>query len=130
MVPKLILIHYNINFIIFSAPPVSVQIDNIVSTTTAGENYLLTCSVLGAENLNPTITYRWIRNNSTQVGTNSNTLFFTPLRLIDAGSYVCEVIISSNSLTDIIAMNATSQDTRIQSEFFTIGSEVIIVCLH
>ena len=119
MVPKLMLVVIVITTFlkIFSAPHVSVQIDNIVSTTTAGENYLLTCSVLGAENLNPAITYRWIKNNSSLVGTNSNTLFFTPLRLTDAATYVCEVIISSNYLTDIIAMNATSQDVRIQSEF-------------
>ena len=103
---------------LFSAPPVSVQIgNNIVSTPTAGENYLLTCTESGAENLNPTITYRWIKNNSTLVGTNSNTLFFTPLRLTDAATYVCEVIISSNYLSgDIIAMNVNPQDVRIQSE--------------
>ena len=106
------------NFI--SAPTVSVQIGNIVSTPTAGENYLLTCSVSGAENLHPTITYRWIKNSSTrlQVATNSSTLFFTPLRLIDAASYICEVTINSNSLSgDIIAMSANLQYVRIQSKY-------------
>ena len=124
MVSKLMLVYIAtlMFIIIISAPPVSVQIDNIVSTTTAGENYLLTCSVLGAENLNPTITYRWTKNNGTLVGENSNTLFFTPLRLSNAGSYICEVIISSNYLTDIIAMNATSQDVTIQSEFYNINT--------
>ena len=105
---------------LFSAPTVSVQIGNIVSTPTAGENYLLTCSVSGAENLYPTITYRWIKNSSTrlQVGTNSSTLFFTPLQLTDAASYICEVTISSNYLSgDIIAMNANPQYVRIQSEY-------------
>ena len=100
-----------------SAPSVSVQIGSIVATPTAGENYLLTCSVSGAENLNPTTIYRWTKNGGTQVGTSSNTLFFTPLRLTDAASYVCEVIISSVYLAgDIVAMNVNPQDVRIQSE--------------
>jgi hypothetical protein len=106
---------------LFSAPPVSVQIGNIVSTPTAGQNYLLTCTVSGAENLNPITTYRWIKSSGTQtqVGTNSNTLFFTPLRLSDAASYICEVTISSSYLTGgIITMNANPQDVRIQSEFY------------
>ena len=105
---------------LISAPSLSVQISNIVATPTAGENYLLTCSVSGAENLSPTITYRWTKNNGTQtqVGTNSNTLFFTPLGLSDAASYGCEVTISSSYLSgNIVGMNANTQDVRIQSEY-------------
>ena len=102
----------------FSAPSVSVQISDDGATQTAGQNYQLTCSVTGAENINPMITYRWTKNNGTgqsQVGTNSNTLSFDPLRLSDAASYVCEVTISSTYLTgDIIEMNTSPQDFRIQ----------------
>ena len=98
----------------------SVQISDSGATPTAGESYQLTCSVTGAENLNPTITYRWTRNSGsgqTQVGAYSSTLSFTPLRLADAASYVCEVTISSNYLTgDIVAMKINPQDIRIQSE--------------
>ena len=82
-------------FLIFSAPPVSVQVSGDGAIPSAGEDYQLTCSVTGAENLNPTTTYRWTRNSGsgqTQVGANSNTLSFTPLRLADAASYVCGVI--------------------------------------
>ena len=108
------------NFLLFSAPSVSVQISDSRSTPTAGEDYQLTCSVSGAENLNPNITYRWTRNSGsgqTQVGANSNTLSFTPLRLADAASYVCGVTISSSYLTgDIVAMAINPQDIRIQSE--------------
>ena len=105
---------------LISAPSLSVQISNIVATPTAGENHLLTCSVSGAENLSPTITYRWAKNNGTQskVETNSNNLFFTPLRLSDAASYGCEVTISSSYLSgNIVAMSANTQDIRIQSEY-------------
>ena len=98
----------------------SVQISG-GATPTAGEDYQLTCSVSGAENLNPTTTYRWIRSSSsgqTQVGTNSNILSFTPLRLADAASYFCEVTIHSSYLTgNIVAMNISPQSITIQSEF-------------
>ena len=87
-------------------------------TPTAGEDYQLTCSVSGAENLNPTITYRWTRNSGsgqTQVGANLNALSFIPLRLPDAASYICEVTVSSSYLvSDIMATN--SFDVRIQCE--------------
>jgi uncharacterized protein YaiE (UPF0345 family) len=100
---------------------VSVKIIDNGATATAGENYQLTCNVSGAENLNPTTTYRWTKNSGsgqTEVGANSNTFSFTLLRLADAASYVCEVTIDSSYLTgDIMAMNTDSQDVRIQSEF-------------
>ena len=101
------------------APPVPVQISDGGVTPTAGENnYLLMCSVSGAENLNPTITYRWIKNSGTQVGTNSSNLSFTPLRLSDAANYVCEVTISSSYLTgDIVTMNFDPHNVSIPSEF-------------
>ena len=98
----------------------SVHISDSGATST-GESYHLTCGVSGAENLNPTTTYRWIKNSGSgqiQVGTNFDTLSFTPLRLADAASYVCEVTISSSYLTgDTVAMNVNPQNIRIQSEF-------------
>ena len=99
----------------------SVQIANDGTTPTAGETYPLFCSVSGAENLNPVIMYQWIKNSGSgqiQVGTSSSTLSFTPLRLSDAASYVCEVTIVSGYLSgNILAMNVNSQDIRIQSEY-------------
>ena len=99
----------------------SVQVSGGGTTSTAGEDYQLTCRVSGAENLNPTTTYRWTKNSGsgqTQIGTNSNTLSFTPLQLADAASYVCEVTIRSSYITgDIVAMNFNPQNISIQSEF-------------
>ena len=107
------------SFSLYTAPPVSIQISDGGATPTGGQNYQLSCSVSGAENLNPTIMYRWIKSSGsgqTQVGT-SSTLSYTPLRLSDAASYVCEVTISSSYLTgDIMAMNVNPQNVRIQSE--------------
>ena len=101
----------------------SVQITDGGATPIAGENYELICSVSGADNLNPTITYQWTKNSDgqIQVGTNSNTLSFTPLQLSDGASYVCAVTIASSYLTgDIAAMSVNPQDVRIQSGFRTI----------
>ena len=95
---------------LYIAPSVSVEISDGGATPTAGRNYQLTCIVSGAENLNPTITYRWTKNSGsgqTQVGANSSTLSFTPLQLSDAASYVCGVTVSSSYLTsDVISMNS------------------------
>ena len=103
---------------LFSAPPVSVQVSD-GATPTAGQSYQLTCTVSGAENLDPIITYRWTRNSGsgqTQVGT-TRILRFAPLQLSNAGGYVCEVIISSNYLTgDIVEKNVNPQNISIQSE--------------
>ena len=98
------------------APPLLVQISNGGATPSLGEDYQLICSVSGAENLNSTIAYQWTKNSGsgqTQVGANSNTLLFTPLKLSDTASYTCMVTIASIFLTGDIVM-ANSQDIRIQ----------------
>ena len=63
-----------------------------------GESYTLTCKVLVAEHLCPSITYQWIKNNSTvtQLEAPPNSLSFSPLRLSDAGQYNCQVTINSS----------------------------------
>ena len=71
-----------------------------------GQNgYSLTCSVNGADNLIPTITYQWTKNNGTQtqiqVRTNSNTLSFSHLRLADAGQYTCSVTVRSAYVSSV-----------------------------
>ena len=83
------------------------------------EDYQLICSISGANNLNPNITYQWTKNSGfrsgqIQIGANSNTLSFTPLRLPDAASYVCTVTITSILLAGDTVI-ANSQDIRIQS---------------
>ena len=84
---------------------------------TTGEDYDLVCSVIGAEKLNPTITYQW-RKNGDMSQSNSNTLsLIAPVRVSDAGTnYSCLVTIASSYLTGNIAA-MTSYIVRIQSEF-------------
>ena len=111
------------------APTVSVHIGDSGATPTAGQNYQLTCSVTGAENLNSAITYRWTKDSGsgqTQVGTNSSILSFTPLRLSDAASYVYGVTVSSSYLvSDITATNTLN--VTIQCELNINAIQTIIV---
>ena len=64
-----------------------------------GQAHELNCSALGAEKLNSIVNYKWTKMNDTgtftEVGTNSNTLSLSPLYLSHAGSYTCEVNITS-----------------------------------
>ena len=112
----------------------SVQVKGGGAAPTAGEDYQLTCSISGVGNLSPTTTYRWTKNSGsgqTQVETNSNTLSFTPLRLSDAASYICEIIVSSNYLSgDIMAVSVNSQDIMIQSKYHAYQCIIPDRCIH
>ena len=75
-----------------------VHINDCGGIIVAGQNCTLVCSVSGIGSSNPTISYQWIKNNGatqTQVGSNSNTLAFSSLRLSDAGQYTCRVTVGS-----------------------------------
>ena len=93
-----------------SAPTILIIISDSGSPVLGQTGYTLTCAVIGDENLSPTITYQWTRDNGTtqtQVGTNSNTLSFSPLSLSDAGRYTCDVTISSPYLTGDLVSSAS-----------------------
>ena len=97
-----------------SAPTILIIISDSGSPVLGQTGYTLTCAVIGDENLSPTITYQWTRDNGatqTQVGTNSNTLSFSPLSLSDAGRYTCDVTVSSPYITNIIMAASESDNT-------------------
>ena len=86
-------------------------------TPTVGESYSLTCTVTGADRLNPTITYQWFKDNTMVSGETQSTLSFSSLSLSDAGQYRCDVTVSSTLLSlSIIAMSIT-QELSLQSKF-------------
>ena len=99
-------------------PAISINISDSAAHLTAGGSYNLTCCVYGVENLHPTLTYHWIRNNVTlmQAGTNSSMLLFSPLRLSDAGEYVCHVIIASDHLANNVTRTSFPKDIVIQGK--------------
>ena len=74
----------------------------------------LTCIVSGDDNLSPTITYQWTRNNSVMVGTNSRTLLLSSVGLSDAGNYTCHATVNSGLLTNGITVS-DSQIVVVQS---------------
>ena len=82
--------------------------------------FTLTCCVIGADHLNPFITYQWTKDNGTQTqiqdGSNPRTVSFHSLRVSDAGRYTCQATISSASLSNDIVWSA-SHDVRVLSEF-------------
>jgi hypothetical protein len=83
--------------------------------------YTLTCDISGADNLNPTITYKWTRyDGTTHVRTTSNMILTFPhLQLSNAGDYNCSATVSLNSslLNDDIMMNfIASHRVTIQGE--------------
>ena len=101
------------------APDVSVDITTSGPPTLGQSGYSLTCGVTGAENLSPSITYQWTKNNGThtqlRVGTD-RVLSFSPLRLSDAGRYTCQANVSSPYLNNDIIITDT-QDITIHGEF-------------
>ena len=93
-------------------------------TAAVGQSYTLTCSVNGAGSLSPTsTTYRWYNGSSEtglQIGTNSNTYTFTPLRPYHAGQYTCEVTIASPFLNADLTQSMM-QSVTLHSKLFHIN---------
>jgi hypothetical protein len=112
--------YFALSFLSSSAPPISIQITTSGAPVVGQSGYSLTCGVTGAENLSPSITYQWTKNNGTHTQIQNDAanprVSFSPLRLSDAGQYTCQATISSPFLSDDITMTAM-QDVRIQSEF-------------
>ena len=69
------------------------------------------CMVIGVRNDN--LMYNWTKDNGTAetVVGNSSTLFFSPLKLSDAGQYVCQVKIGSQIYDAIKYINTESMST-------------------
>ena len=63
--------------------------------------------------------YQWTKNNGTlvQLEIETSTLSFSPLKLSDAGQYICQAAISTYyQSNDIIVLAMDSQDIRLASE--------------
>ena len=72
----------------------------------AGQNYTLVCGISsGLGGLDPVITYRWTKDNGTriQIGSDSNILSFSSLRLSDTGLYTCDITMNVSHLVKTIS---------------------------
>jgi hypothetical protein len=68
-----------------------------------GRSHTLICNVSGTDDLNPNITYMWIKNSSQFLANSSvGALSFQSLRLSDAGEYTCRITVRSPYLRDEI----------------------------
>ena len=93
-------------------PNIVVQ---IVSTTEghslmAGTNFSLICTVNGTAKLRAELIFEWMHFNGTdleEAGTDSSKLHFSPLKLSNAGEYMCTVNISSSLLNSNLIINST-----------------------
>ena len=93
------------------APTISVWISATGLPTIGRNEYKLTCHASGAENIDPSISYIWLRNYGTpsqiQFSDHSSTLSFSNLSVSDAGQYTCLATIASPHLiNDITAMGS------------------------
>ena len=95
----------------YTAPRIRVSID-MDPHPHLGQSHSLKCHHSGAESINPTISYWWTQNNNTMieqvVGTNSSILYFTHLKLSDAGTYTCTVTVTSSYLHNNISISSVS----------------------
>ena len=96
-------------------------------TQTIGESYSLTCTVIGADRLKPTITYQWFQDNIVVSDETQSTLFFSFLDLSDVGQYRCDVTVSSTLLNTSITAMSNTQNLTVQSKY---DSSLIICYLN
>ena len=85
---------------------------------TAGQTgFSLRCDVSGTDNLNsPTFTYQWQKDGDVISDQQGQTLSYSPLTASNAGQYICEVTVTSTSLSRSITIISNVQDVSIQSK--------------
>ena len=86
-------------------------------TSEAGQNYSLSCSVIGAEILKPNITYCWYNESSNprnRLVTNE-TLTLLHLQEYYTGNYTCEMNLSSTYLRENL-IRKTMKKVLVQSK--------------
>ena len=113
------LLFHNIIFFPFFPDVVIKVIASGPHAVLGQSGYSLICNVGVANHLWPYITtYRWTKNNSItelELGVESNSLSFSPMRLSDAGRYTCVATVHSFHINDNITV-MDSLDVRIQSK--------------
>ena len=99
-------------------PKVEVEIHNSGEKFLLGEEYNLTCVVMGADKLHPMISYGWTQNGAEveMIDDKTNFLSFSPFRLSDAGNYSCTVNISSQYINKSIVIESNNVTLEVQSK--------------
>ena len=93
-----------------SVPEVGIQI-SVGGSSSAGENYTITCSITVSESLTVTVEQVEIISPNGQVLENGSELTlshtFNPLRVTDGGNYNCVVVIGSPYLSNELFYTGT-----------------------
>ena len=99
-------------------PNIEVEITNSGGKLFLGEDYNLTCTINGADKLNPVLNYGWIQNGTIleMVDNKTNILSFSSFRLSDAGNYSCIVRICSQYISESIVINSNNESLEVQSK--------------
>ena len=91
----------------------------------AGEEYSITCTVLGADNLDATFRIEWQRpgGGTLRTGlTSSLTHIFSPVGQSDTGQYTCEATIT----TDLLLQSPLTQTGMLD---ITVAGKSVFVCI-
>lgn len=97
-----------------------MRITSDITNVTAGSNLTLQCVIEGLNDLDPTIIYQWNHFNGNElqiVGDNSKTMFFSHLRLSDAGEYTRTIDVSSLLLDSDIHIQSSIYKVMIESKY-------------
>ena len=92
---------------------------NPVGSGVAGEDYSITCTVVGADTLGATFNIMWLRpgGDVLAMATESSlTHTFTPLGQSDEGIYTCMATVSSDLLSDDLTRSGM-QSVTVTSKF-------------
>ena len=99
--------YYILYTLLYSVSEISVVI-TYSGVPTVGQSYSLTCSVSGADYLNPNIVYQWFETGDPGVVlARSANLQLPPLQLTEDSHYTCQATISSPYLTEDLTFNQT-----------------------
>lgn len=92
-----------------TVPTLSIDVNGPGIHPSTEQSYTLVCIISGADKLNATMFYRWMKGDGVHVAarTSSKTLYFGSVSLSDAGQYSCQVSVVSN----YIETNVTLMDT-------------------
>ena len=93
------------------APAITARIISQPESPNLGQRHSLICRIEGADNLNLSIHYQWTKNNGDrdllQPTETPFNLFFSALKLSDAGQYNCQVTAHSVCLGENIVINSS-----------------------
>ena len=103
---------YNFSTLLFTVTPEAVHAEVVaLGSPVFFRNFSLLCSVYEAEIFQPTIVYKWLKNDEQQTSNSQlSILSFDSLSLSDVAEYRCEVTLSSSVLSNDVLVSSGSYE--------------------